>query len=239
MLSAVLFVYQWLIFIPLMFISTIITALTVILGASFGSEWMVFKPCILWARLWCWLMFVKVDIRGRENIDKATSYVFIANHQSAYDIYAIFGFLNHNFRWMMKKSLEKLPLIGRACRVAGHIMVDRSTPRAIIRTMQDAREKLKGGRSIVVFPEGSRTHDGKLQPFKSGAFKLATDFRLPLVPITIDGAYEVMKRDSFKITPGTITITIHHPIPSPRRPEEKEQVMKEAYDIIQSALSTK
>ena len=147
-----------------------------------------------------------------EHVKPGTSYVFVANHQGAYDIFSIYGYLNYQFRWMMKKSLEKIPLVGYSCKVTGHIMVDNSSPSATRRTMELAERQLRGGMSLVVFPEGARTWDGHMRPFKRGAYMLAMEFGLPVVPISIDGAFDVMPR--FRKIPrwGTITLTIHKPI---------------------------
>ena len=123
----VCFLYQWLVAIPILVVITIIIALSTSIGSIlFGGKWWGYYPPHFWAKCWCWLFFIKVKVENRELIDKQTSYVFVANHQSSYDIYSIYGFLGHNFKWMMKKSLEKVPFVGMACRCAGHIMVDRS-----------------------------------------------------------------------------------------------------------------
>ena len=112
---------------PILLVMTIITALLTIFFSLLGmSRRGGYYPAHFWAKLWCILMFVKVEVKGRENIDPKTSYVFVANHQGAYDIYLVYGYLNHNFKWMMKKSLEKIPFVGAACRISKHIMVDRS-----------------------------------------------------------------------------------------------------------------
>ena len=200
------------------------------------GRWAGYYPPKLWAKCWCLLMFVRVEVHGRKNIDKRTSYVFVANHQGAYDIFSIYGYLNHNFRWMMKKSLEKVPFVGIACKSSGHIMVDRSSPQAIKNTMDEAKEKLKGGMSLVVFPEGSRSWDGSMQSFKRGAFKLALDFNLPVVPITIDGSFKVLPRTTYNITPGKIILTIHEPIMPSAEGHDLDKVLKESHEKIQSAL---
>ena len=114
-------IYQFLIMMPLLLVATFIAATLTIIGsvAGFGRT-MGYWPGRIWARVFCLLSWVKVEVRGRENIDPATSYVFVANHQGAYDIFAIYGYLGHNFRWMMKKSLEKIPLVGYSCRAVSY-----------------------------------------------------------------------------------------------------------------------
>ncbi|MCF0204913.1 MAG: 1-acyl-sn-glycerol-3-phosphate acyltransferase [Muribaculaceae bacterium] len=228
----IFFLYQWLIAMPILLIVTLLVSLTTIIGCALGdSRFWGYHPPKIWGRVICAMLFVRVTVRGKENVDTKTSYVFVANHQSAFDIWAVNGYMGHPFKWMMKKSLEKIPFVGTACRSAGYIMVDHSSPAAVSETMQNARKQLQNGASLVIFPEGSRTRDGKMKPFKKGAFKLATDFGLPLVPITIDGAFNVMRRDSFQVHPGHITITIHKPV-SPEMPD----VINITHEIIESAL---
>lgn len=227
-------IYQYLIAFPILVVLTIITAILTLIGSPlFSHQWWGYYPPRIWAKCWCILMFVKVEVRNRELIDADSAYVFVANHQGAYDIFAIYGYLNHNFKWMMKKSLQNIPFVGLACIAAGHILVDRSSPSAIAKTMDTARKRLANGMSLVIFPEGSRCIDGKLQRFKRGAFKLATDFNRPIVPVTIDGSFNIMSKKAHSINPGKITLTIHHPIePS----NDMEAVMQQSYDAIKSAL---
>lgn len=223
---------------PTLLVLTILAALTTMTGTACGSHRiMAYYPAKIWA--WCFatLSLVRVTVRGREHVSRDRSYVFVANHQGAYDIFAIYGFLGHNFKWMMKKSLEKIPLVGRACRSAGHIFVDRTSVGGIRKTMEEAEQRLKDGMSLVVFPEGARTSDGKMHRFKKGAFQLAMEFGLPIVPLTIDGSYRVMPRKARLPRPGHIILTIHEPIPAPHTEEEKAAVSDEAYRAIQSSLS--
>ncbi len=231
--------YKWIIAYPLLIIITIVITTATGLGSLlFGSKWWGYYPPLFWSRCWCWLLFVRVEVKNREYIDKNTSYVFVANHQSAYDIFTIYGFLGHNFKWMMKKSIEKIPFVGAACKMSEQILVDRSSAMAMARSIIDAKKRLRNGMSLVVFPEGTRTFNGRLSPFKKGAFKLAMDFKLPLVPITIDGAYNVLPRTStFNIKYGKITVTIHKPIePSKTCKQDIESIMNETFNTIQSAL---
>lgn len=206
-------VYQVCVMLPLMLVFTTVTAILVAGGSiCFGGRFWGYWPAMIWSRLMAWITLVRVTVRGRENVSPRTSYVFVANHQSAYDIFAIYGWLGHNFKWMMKKSLEKIPLVGYACRSAGHIFVDKSSPAAIRSTMTAAERALSGGMSVVVFPEGTRSKTGRVGAFKRGAYMLAVEFGLPVVPVTIDGAYAVMPRGHRLPLPGHITVTIHKPI---------------------------
>ncbi|MFI3240551.1 MAG: lysophospholipid acyltransferase family protein [Bacteroidales bacterium] len=235
-------IYQWLIAYPIILVATLLTAISTTLGSILGfSRWWGYYPPMLWSKLFCRLMFVSVTVTGRENIDHKTSYLFVSNHQGAYDIFCIYGYLYHDFKWMMKASLQHIPFVGYACKRAGHIFVDRSSPKRLLHTIELAQQTLSGGMSLVVFPEGARTYTGKMRAFKRGAFKLATDFKLPLVPLTINGSFEVLPRTSYQITPGKITLTIHPPI-YPNYDSNKidlDPIMKECYGQIQSALEQK
>lgn len=233
-------VYQVLVMIPLVVVFTIITALVTAVGSLLGGgRWWGYYPAKIWAKLFCWLTFVSVKVKGRENIEKTTSYVFISNHQGAYDIFAIYAFLGHNFKWMMKKSLEKIPFVGYACKKAGQVFVDSSSPAAIRATMKEAKARLQGGMSIVVFPEGTRSKNGRMRSFKRGAYQLSSEFKLPLVPITIDGAYDILPKNARLPRWGHITMTIHKPVACPETNEDIQAVMDETFSTIQSALPEK
>lgn len=226
--------------VPMTVILTIITALSTAIGSMLGGgKWWGYYPAHYWGKLMCWITFVKVTVTGRENIDKNTSYVFVANHQGAYDIFVVYGFLGHSFRWMMKKALKKMPFVGFACDKGGHIFVDNSSPAAVKKTMDAAHQRLQKGLSLVVFPEGSRSWNGKMSKFKKGAYQLAVQCNLPVVPITIDGAFDVMPR--FKKLPmwGHIKLTIHKPIPAPEGGHDLTKLMEETYEVIHSALPEK
>lgn len=238
MLTALFRIYQIFIMCPLIAVSTIVTATVTVFGVTmgWGRTW-GYYPEIIWARLFCWLNFVSVSVKGRENINPGTSYVFTPNHQSAYDIFSIYGYLGHNFRWMMKQSLRTIPFVGWACARSGQIFVDNSSVSATRRTMSEAEKQLSGGMSLVVFPEGARTWDGNMRRFKKGAFKLAQEFRLPIVPVTIEGAFEVMPRFKKLPLPGHITLTIHAPIAPPADEHDITRVMDEVYGVVKSGLT--
>lgn len=230
-------IYQLLIMLPVLLTATVLAAIFTAVGSIlFGGKWWGYWPAHIWAKLFCIMTFVKVQVVGRENISKGTSYVFVANHQGAYDIFSIYGYLNHNFKWMMKKSLERIPLVGYSCRKAGHIFVDNHSPAAIRQTMQDAEKQLAGGMSVVVFPEGSRTFDGKVNAFRRGAYTLAVEFGLPVVPVTIDGAFDVMPRTAWLPRPGHIKLTVHRPIEAPADGHNLKNLIEQSRKTIISAL---
>lgn len=231
-------IYQWLIAGPILLVLTILTALVTIIGATIGkgSFW-GYWPAHIWSRCVCTLWLVRVMVNGRENIDPKSSYVFVSNHQGAFDIWTIYGYLDHNFKWLMKKPLEKIFLVGYACKKAGHVFVDDTNIRAIKETIADAEKTLKGGMSVVIFPEGSRSWDGKMIPFKRGAFMLAGEFRLPVVPLTIEGSFRAMPRTTYNVTPTTITLTIHKPVYPGENGFNTRKLMADCRTAINSSLS--
>lgn len=230
-------IYQWLIAAPLFIVLTFFTAIFTFMGSMIaGTHFWGYFPAHIWSKLCCWIALVNVKVKGRENIDPKTSYIFVANHQGAFDIWSIYGWLNHNFKWLMKKPLERIFMVGPACRRAGHIFVDDSNLHSIKQTIADAENTLRDGMSLVIFPEGSRSWDGKMIPFKRGAFMLAGEFKLPVVPITIDGSFKRMPRFTYNITPGTITLTIHKPIYPAENGFNTKILMAQCREAINSAL---
>lgn len=230
-------IYQWLIVCPIFIVATFITAVITSIGCLLGNgHFWGYWPPHFWCRFTCAILFIRIKVKGRENIDPNTSYIFVANHQGAFDIFSIYGYLDHNFKWLMKKSLENIFMVGSACRRAHHIFVDDSNIRSIKQTISEAEDTLKDGMSLVIFPEGSRTWDGKMIPFKRGAFMLAAEFNLPVVPITIDGSFRTMPRYSYNVTPGTIVMTIHKPIFPGERGFNTKQLIAQCHDEIEASL---
>ncbi|MBQ5936696.1 MAG: 1-acyl-sn-glycerol-3-phosphate acyltransferase [Bacteroidaceae bacterium] len=235
--------YQLLIALPIIILTTALTAIVTIIGCTFGKArtW-GYYPAMVWSRLMCWVMLLPVKVEGRELLDKKQSYVFVANHQGPYDIFLIYGFLGRSFRWMMKKSLRNMPLVGKACESAGHIFVDKSGPKAIHKTYEQGRKVLQNGVSLVVFPEGARTFTGHMGKFRRGAFGLADELQLPVVPITIDGSFDVLPRQkgiNF-VTWHRLRLVIHAPIePSSQGPEDIQRILEQSYETIMRDLPAK
>ena len=234
-------IYQICFALPVLLVLTVLTALVTIIGSLLGgAHFWGYYPGKIWSQLICYLLLIPVKINGREKLHKRTSYVFVPNHQGSFDIFLIYGFLGRNFKWMMKKSLRKIPFVCKPCESAGHIFVDRSSPKKVLATMRQAEASLKDGVSLVVFPEGARTWTGAMRPFKRGAYQLAVEFSLPVAPLTIDGAFAVMPRTTYNFKPGKIILTIHPPIyPQENKGHDIEDLMKKSYAVIESALPLK
>jgi 1-acyl-sn-glycerol-3-phosphate acyltransferase len=184
--------YQYVIGFPLIVVVTLFTALLTIICFPWRNGKLPRAVQVFWSRSVLWLLLVPIKVSGRENVDPKQSYVFVANHQSFLDVFAVYGWLPNNFKWLMKKEIRRVPFVGTACAVAGHIFVDRSNPRAALQSMEKVKKELVDGISTVIFPEGTRTKTGEIGRFKQGAFKIAMDMELPVVPITLNGFYKAM-----------------------------------------------
>jgi 1-acyl-sn-glycerol-3-phosphate acyltransferase len=221
-------IYFRLVVVPVFAIITILTATIVATGCILGGEkFFSYYPGMLWARIACVLTLCRVKIKGRENIKKGQSYVFVSNHQSAYDIFLIYGYLGVPIKWMMKKGLSKIPLVGFACRMAGFTFVDNSSARSAQKSVQDAERNLKRGHSLIVFPEGSRSPNGHMRRFKRGAYQIAVDQQLSIIPITLNGPYKVMPAGSWDVRPYRMEMIIHPPVtPHKKEVDDKEKLQK-------------
>ena len=234
-------IYQLVVALPLGILTTILTAITVAIGCTIGNgHYWGYAPGRWWARIILWLLLIPVKVEGREHLEKDQSYVFVANHQGAFDIFLIYGHLNRNFKWMMKYQLRRIPFVGYACEKSHQIFVDKRGPRKIKATYDAARQTLQGGTSLTVFPEGARTFTGHMAHFRKGAFARADELQLPVVPLTINGSFDVMPRmrDGHFANWHPLSLTIHQPIyPVGQGPENVEATMHQAYDSVMSALA--
>ncbi len=213
MINALFFVYSWLIFVPLMLAATLVFAMVCLFSMPFlGPRRVARLTAVPWSRLGLLLSGVQVRLDGLEHLDPKQSYVIVANHLSQYDIWVLYGHLDKDFRWVMKQELRKVPLVGYCCALLGHIFIDRSDSHAAIASLETAKARLVDGTSILFFPEGTRSRGGELRPFKKGAFRMAQDLDLPLLPVTITGTREVLPPDSLRMHPGGVTLTVHAPV---------------------------
>ena len=167
-----------------------------------------------WARLICRCAGVRVTVSGQQNLTPGTPYIFAANHQSQFDIFALQGYLGYDFRWMAKKELFAIPIFGAGMRAAGYISVDRSRGRKALESLNEAAQKINAGTSVIIFPEGTRSADGSVHPFKSGAMVLAIKARVPIVPVAILGTHQVLAKGRLLSQPGQVEIRIGPPIDS-------------------------
>lgn len=232
--------YQLLIALPLIAIYTLITSLMVTIGCTLGNgHFWGYYPGKWWAQFIIRILLLPVKVEGRENLVKGQSYVFVANHQGAFDIFLIYGFLSRNFKWMMKRQLRQMPFVGKACESAHHIFVDKRGASKIRETYDRARQTLQGGMSLVVFPEGARSFTGHMGVFKRGAFMLADDIELPVVPLTINGSFDIMPRtrDMKWVVWHPLRLTIHKPIlPVGKGADNIKYLEQESYKVVMGGL---
>lgn len=179
----------------------------------------------IWSPGLLWIGGVRLEIQGGDQIDWSKPHIFAMNHQSAVDIPVGFIALRCNLRFVAKKTLAYVPFLGWYMAVARFIFVDRSSRVAAIASLKKAGERIRDGSSILAFPEGTRTRDGSIRPFKKGVFVVALEARVPIVPVAIEGAARVLPADGFKVRPGVIKVAIGAPISTTEYTVEQRGVL--------------
>ena len=226
--------YVWLIFVPLVVVLTLLfSMLTVIFASLINPNWASKVFAVTWAKSLAYLTPVRVIVEGGENAHREQSYVVVTNHQSMYDILLIYGWLELDLKWVMKKELRKVPGIGLGCEKAGHIFVDRKKPKQAAQAIKEALARMGKGVGILFFSEGTRSRDGRLLPFKKGAFRLSVDQNLPILPVTLVGTRDVQPGNTLSLFPGAIRMVIHPAI----EPSGKDagELLEETRNTILSA----
>jgi 1-acyl-sn-glycerol-3-phosphate acyltransferase len=191
----------------------------------------------LWARGILGLAGIRVKISGIEHLDLNKPQILATNHQGTFDIFVLLAVLPVQFRWVVKKELFRIPFMGMAMRQAGYIPIDREHSRQALRDLKEAGTHLKTGRSVVIFPEGTRTRTGKLGRFKRGIMLLATFSENPVVPVSIKGTFSIMKKGGFLICPGPVWVVVHPQIPvSGLSGKEQKELSEQVRQIIAKDL---
>lgn len=193
------------------------------------------------ARFWAWLILkiclVRVEVKGAENLEPGRSYVVVSNHQSLFDTPILFAYLPLSFRTLYKKSLNRIPFLGWHLFMSGHIAVERESPSKARESLEHAAGRIRNGTSIAVFPEGTRSYDGVMRPFKKGSFRIAIKAGAPIVPTTIVDSHLVMKRGKVTVYPRTVKLVIDHPIPVDNFSEDQtDALMKQVRDAVSRNL---
>ena len=180
----------------------------------------------IWARSILMGSRVHVSVDGLSNIEPDKSYIYMANHQSNFDIPVLLGCLPVQFRWLAKAELFKIPVFGRAMRGAGYVKIDRFDRESAFESISEAAQKMKNGVSVMIFPEGTRSKDGRIKPFKKGGFVMAVDSGVPIVPVIIRGTWPIMAKSSLRINRGNVEMEIAKPIDTiDYSRETKEELM--------------
>jgi 1-acyl-sn-glycerol-3-phosphate acyltransferase len=189
----------------------------------------------IFARILLGVCGIKIRTTGTEHITQGQSYIYVSNHASAFDIPAVMAGIPNQIRIVYKKELEKVPFFGWALKFGKtYIPIDRAKGTNAARSLEEAAMKFKSGASVLLYGEGTRTKDGKLQPFKRGAFNLAVKAGIPVIPLTINGSYKILPKKKFRIVPGEISLTIEKPIPVKENggKEEELRLMDEVHNVI-------
>jgi len=195
------------------FASIFFGSATIVAALITGNDKTAHRIASIWGRAILLVSRVQVSITGLSHIDPSRAYILMANHQSVFDIPILLGCLPLQFRWLAKAELFKIPIFGQGMRSCGYISIDRGNQASSFESIAHAARTLSQGKSILIFPEGTRTRDGKLRPFKKGGFVLAVDAGAPIVPIIIRGAFSLLPKGRLHVNaPAHIQMRILAPI---------------------------
>lgn len=224
---------------------TIFTLITVIIVTFIASSLIIilgiFGPytkiinCLakFWTNSILFSAGVKLKIEGLQKIDKTKSYIFIGNHQSHFDVLSVFSAIPLTARFMTKKELFKIPVFGWSLYASGTIRIDRSNRDRAIESINNALDRIRKGLSLVVFPEGTRSEDGKIHAFKKGGFVLAIKGEIPIIPVSVSGSRFILRKHSYRIHPGEIKIVISDPINTKGYSyQEREKLSEDVRNIV-------
>jgi 1-acyl-sn-glycerol-3-phosphate acyltransferase len=222
--------------IPSIAVYTIVLGIASITSSFFDRRGHFAHRC---ARAWSWLILattgVDVTVHGLDRIERGKTYVFVANHQSIYDIPCLFWSIPFQLRIIAKESLGSFPMLGPHLKRTGHMLVDRSKPdRSGIAGW--ASRLTANGLSLIVFPEGTRSRTGMMNKFKGGSIMLAMQAGLPIVPISVIGSRHVMKKGELTTRPGHVTLIVHPPIETPVNAEPSVAAVREFADRIRAVI---
>ncbi len=231
--------WQWLVLIPASAAATVVGwFFTVIISLAGRPDVANTQVAARWARFIAFLTPMKVEVRGHEHVQPGQTYVVVANHLSQFDIPLIYGYSGMDLRWVIKAELGRIPFVAQGCRAIGHIFIDRGDPEQSRQAINEAVSRLSPGTSVLFFAEGTRSRDGELKPFRKGAFRVAADRALPVLPITVQGTWQMLQPGSMRIRPGRARLTIHPPIepPSGIQKDRASLLAERTWNVIAESL---
>jgi 1-acyl-sn-glycerol-3-phosphate acyltransferase len=224
--------YFYVTFYPFTLVCSLLTLFLSLFGADcthrFASFWG--KGALLFAG-------IQIEIEGREHLPSSGPALFMANHTSSFDIPTLYAGLPMQFRWLAKQELFDIPFFGTAMRRVGYIPIDRRDRKKSLQSLKEAAERIRSGTSVVIFPEGTRSDDGKLLPFKRGGFSLALQSGAPIVPVVILGSRNITPKGSLRVTAGKVSIRFLAPISTHNlNSDEQESLSDRVHAAIDAAL---
>lgn len=212
---------------------------TIVILASFISKNSGLPHAIarLWAKSILFASGIKVSVKGFSNLDPESPCIYMANHMSNFDIPVLQAYLAVQFRWLAKAELFKIPLFGQAIKRAGYISIDRSDRNAAIKSLNTALKMVKAGMSVLIFPEGTRSHDNTIRPFKKGGFILAMNTGVPIVPVIIHGTRGIMPKKQIRIKPGNVILEIAAPVQTSNYSKKtRDDLMEKVRSIMYKSI---
>ena len=214
---------------------TLLCSLAAVISGLFDASGRAGHACAkFWSRWSLRVARVPVTVHGLERVPATGPVIYMGNHQGNFDIYALSVAIPRLFSWVAKEELFRVPVFGGAMRRAGYIPLDRSVGRKALKSMKQAAQRIAAGASVVIFPEGTRSPDGALLPFKRGAFMLAAQAQVPIVPFTINGSRRVNPPGRLELKRGSISVTFGAPIDS--RGVAEQELMERVRAAINAGL---
>ena len=216
----------------------VIAPIVIVLFWITGKEGVILKPVRFFVRAGLALVGVKIEVEGLERLDPNQPYILTPNHQSFIEVPLFVTYLDRYPAYLAKKEVFRYPFLGYGMRLINLFPVDRCNSASAVDSAKAATDNLRQGKSYMVYPEGTRSKDGKLLPFKKGAFMMAIEAGVPVVPVTVSGATKIMPKGEFKLYPSTVRLTIHEPISTAGYGKENvAELMARTREKIFSALS--
>jgi len=208
------------------------------IAAFGGSPRSVHFGCAVpWAKIILRVCGICVTVRGRKNVNPEAPRIYMCNHQSFFDIWTLLAFLPVDFKFILKQELMKIPLLGPAMIRAGYIGIERKDPRKAVKSIALAAQRIRDGASVLIFPEGTRSPDGRLQSFKRGGFNLAFKSGCDIVPVVINGSHRIATKGSLRINKGAYSLHIGEPISlTDYGKKDIQRLMDKVHDAIAAQL---
>ena len=231
------FPYTWLVVAPFLAVSTMAWGVVAVL-LCLVSPRLAFYCGVIWSWCICRMNFTCVSVNGRANVEPGRAYVIMSNHQSHFDALVFYGHFGAQFRWVLKDELRRVPGLGWYCVAGGHIFVDRSDHEKAIASLKAAKPLTEGGISVMFFPEGTRSRDGRLGQLKKGGFMMAMGMSLPILPVSISGSRHILPGKRMMLLPGHVRIQIHSPIDTTKYGVDgRDQLMADVRASIGAGLT--